>query len=184
MNYRPTAIFARFTYDLVRTLAVLMILVAMAAAAALVYARATGHMIYTIQSGSMSPVLRPGDAILVDRNPDSRLMVGDIVTFKTPEYPGVDVTHRLVHIDTNGDTLVTRGDAAAQDDKRIARDQVIGATQRIVPGVGYGFDFLRRPIGLAAALYGPVLLLAAGELRRLARHYDSRYYRLHSYFSQ
>ena len=173
----------RIVYAVIRALSLVLISGALLAAAGLAYARISGHAIYSVQSGSMSPAIERGDAVIVGKS-SADLGVGDIVSFTTPEYPGVIVTHRIMQIDKAAGRLITKGDVAGRADKPVPTGQVIGTTDRIVPYLGYGLDFLRRPAGLVVVLYLPAFVLASGELKRLARQYERRYYRLHTYFSR
>jgi signal peptidase I len=67
----------------------------------------------TIDTGSMRPILEPGDVAIMRPEPLSQLRVGQIVAFHPPGEPTVTVIHRVVTIDRHGRGAViqTKGDA-------------------------------------------------------------------------
>lgn len=83
-----------------------------------------------ITSGSMSPLIRAGDVVLLD--PSAPVETGSVITY--PRGDGLE-THRVV--DVGDDGYVTRGDAnGAPDRSPVAPDQVLGAGRLVVPLVG------------------------------------------------
>ena len=159
--------------------------VALGSAALIVYARYVHMEMLSVRSGSMYPAISTGDAVLIRQVPEQfgALQAGDIISFR--ESPGSDLilTHRFTGYDAKG-MLVMKGDANAQPDKPVLLSQLIGRVERIIPGAGYGLDFVRHPLGLLSAVYLPAVILAAGEIQRLGRHFEARYYRLHVYFDK
>lgn len=71
------------------------------------------------------------------------------------------------------------GDASSKLDKPVRPDQLVGRVERVLPLVGYGFDFIRQPVGLVVSVHIPALVLAGSEIQRLSRYYESRRYRLY-----
>ena len=89
---------------------------------ALSYFLKTSTPIAAITSGSMWPVLKQNDLILIKKIEDtSKIAVGDIVVYKNEN--GFTV-HRVVRKLTA--KLITRGDANNVDDSPIAYNQVEG----------------------------------------------------------
>jgi hypothetical protein len=78
-------------------------------------------------------------------------------------------------------TFVTKGDELSMVDPAIGASRIVGRVERIVPDAGYAIDVIRKPAGLVLAVHIPALILMYGEIRRLMRYYDSRWYRLQSY---
>jgi hypothetical protein len=74
-----------------------------------------------VTSGSMSPVLKPGDFVKMEFVPPERLQRGDIVVFQRD---GDLVTHRLVS--TNAHSYLTKGDALLFFDPLYDRTQLLG----------------------------------------------------------
>jgi signal peptidase I len=81
----------------------------------------TPYPLATITSGSMWPVLKENDLILMRGLSGKDAQIGMIIVYKNPQ--GFTI-HRLVKKD--GDKLVTRGDANNIDDTPIASADVIG----------------------------------------------------------
>jgi hypothetical protein len=53
---------------------------------------------------------------------------------------------------------------------------LVGRATAIAPGLGVVLDTLRRPIGLALAIYLPAALIVAAEVRRLGSTYARPFY--------
>ncbi len=157
------------------------LLVGTAAASALivVYAHGRGLTVLSVQTGSMRPAIRPGDAVLVRR--DVAIQVGDVITYRSLENPRAVITHRVVSIDRAIGQTITRGDALSSNDPAISSDRIVGRTEQVVPALGYDLDILRQPGGLMAAVYLPAVLLISDEIRRLVNHYGQSRYRLRAY---
>ncbi len=87
-----------------------------------------------VLSGSMAPLIRPGDVILVGSSSESAAP-GDIITFD--DGSGGLVSHRLIEEVDEG--YRTKGDANPVADSAIVpRDRVVGVGQLLVPYVGVG----------------------------------------------
>jgi signal peptidase I len=85
-----------------------------------------------ITSGSMTPLIRPGDVVVLD--PDAEIGPGSVVTVERG--PG-RVTHRVVSQRADG-TWLTRGDANASADRETVRSEdVVGVGRLVVPVIGY-----------------------------------------------
>ena len=94
-----------------------------------------GFYVFAVGSGSMEPVLKPGDLVIVRKACLDSIGVGDIVAYRSPEN-GVVVVHRVVAVD--GDALVTKGDANSEPDPfRVTGDMVLGKVVARVPLLGY-----------------------------------------------
>jgi hypothetical protein len=85
-----------------------------------------------ITSGSMAPLIRPGDVVVLD--PDAEIAPGSVVT--VDRGPG-RVTHRVVSQRADG-TWLTRGDANASADREpVHPEDVVGVGRLVVPVIGY-----------------------------------------------
>lgn len=93
---------------------------------------AWGWQPLVVTSGSMGPLIRPGDVVLVQPDPDD-VVLGSVVTFR-----GADdglVTHRVVEVTADG--YVTRGDANPVTDSTVVRrEDLVGRVRALVPWVG------------------------------------------------
>ena len=83
----------------------------------------TEYPIAAITSGSMWPVLKTGDLVLIKNIPRDELKVGDIIVWKNPK--GFTI-HRIIKLEA--DTLTTRGDANFIDDTPVEYSKVVGRT--------------------------------------------------------
>ncbi len=77
---------------------------------------------YTILSGSMEPILRFGDIVLVNTN-HRKAVEGDVIAFQSG---GNVVVHRVANVLDNG-AYITKGDANENEDfQPVEQDAVIG----------------------------------------------------------
>ncbi len=93
-----------------------------------------------VVSGSMSPLIRSGDVVMVDTEFESP-SEGSVAVFDSGD--GL-IIHRVVSVEPDGN-LITRGDANLQPDpKPVAREDLIGTGRLLIPHLG-----LIRTISLA-----------------------------------
>jgi signal peptidase len=124
--------------------------------------------VLTVMSGSMSPAIGVGDAIIIERVDPADIRVGDIITYAPREY-GIVITHRVVDIGVDGNFL-TQGDAVADVDiNPVKPDQVIGKHTATIPLLGYVFHYVRQPLGFFVMVILPAVLLVVCELRSIKR---------------
>ncbi|WP_440899357.1 signal peptidase I, partial [Actinosynnema sp.] len=84
-----------------------------------------------VTSGSMGPLVRPGDVVLLDPAPDREPLVGDVVVYSRSGAPSV--MHRVVGRDDDG-RYRTRGDANPTPDAApVAPEDVLGRVRGLVP---------------------------------------------------
>lgn len=131
----------------------------------------------SVQTGSMAPALRPGDAVAVRQVETADLKPGDVISFRSPADPGVVITHRIVRVGSADGiiTIITKGDSNASADQPLKPSLVIGRVERSLPNAGYLIDFIHSPAGLIAGVYLPAAFLVFGELRRLTAYYRPAY---------
>lgn len=155
-------------------LSVLVVVVLALAVAVVAVPKALGAVPLTVLSGSMEPVLSPGDVVVVRPVPADDLRIGDVVTFQPVSEDPSLVTHRVVGIGTTGGAVgsfTTRGDANGADDEPIVADQVVGRVAYSVPLVGHLTNASWGPTAVttaAAALigYGLLMLVLPDRTRR------------------
>lgn len=147
---------------------------------------ASGSRLLSVQSGSMVPAIKKGDLVAVQRTPTRDLRVGDVITYTSPDDPGVTYTHRIVAL--TGDMagrVVTKGDANEVADPAVYPAQIIGRVERVVPYAGFVVDAVRHPLGLLAIIYLPALLVIIAEIRSLTQYFSvqqrRQLYRVYSY---
>lgn len=144
---------------------------------------------FVVLSGSMQPVMSPGDAVVVSA-PGTGLGIpgvltgiglvdgfepgitrGDIITFRksSDETP---TTHRVVEVlDTErGEAYRTQGDANENPDSGLVRPrQVVGEVVLVLPYVGFVVEFADTQVGFVALVILPLALLATSEFYDIVR---------------
>jgi len=122
-----------------------------------------GYRLYAVQTGSMTPSVRPGDAVLV--RPTTSVRVGDVITFHPG--PNSTTTHRVFSITAEG--VQTKGDANRTPDFWHLRPaQIVGQVVAHIPRGGYVLFFFKQPTGslgvvafLLAVVFAWVLFFGA-----------------------
>lgn len=115
-----------------------------------------------VMSGSMSPAIRVGSVAFVRATDEVK--VGDIVTFKNPNDPSTNFTHRVISIEEG--KIKTKGDANnAPDSWELTQADVVGKFLFSIPLLGYAVHFARRPQGFIFLVIIPALLIIFSELR-------------------
>ena len=128
-------------------------------------------VILSVQSDSMEPVFRKGDAIILQKTPPTLLSPGDIVSYPHPDKADVIISHRVVSADAYTGKLITKGDANVAPDQVTSTLGVLGRVGYAVPKAGFVVDWLHSWQGLAVLVYLPVAALLAQELLRLGHQY-------------
>lgn len=93
----------------------------------------------TVLTGSMRPLIDPGDVVAVIPVDAATLKPGDIVTFQPDSDDPSLITHRIKSITEKADGelhILTRGDANNVDDEKILAEQIMGKVYYHVPLVG------------------------------------------------
>ena len=152
-----------------------MVVVAIAAFLLLaVGPRVFGYQTSTMLTGSMSPLINPGDVVVTVPTPISEIRVGDIITYHIPVEDHRVETHRVAEVLTNADSSTavrTKGDANSGVDPWTATLQ--GATvdrhALTVPFVGQAIRTLRQPFVLNTLMYGAPAVLVVGLLASIWR---------------
>jgi signal peptidase I len=137
-----------------------------------------------VQSGSMAPLIEPGDVTLTTGfSTEEATPLGRVITFEAPAgsaRPGL-VLHRIVAIDDDGQ-LVTAGDANANPDStRLSRSDIVGRAVVLVPLIGLPSLWLTTgqivPLGIWILLTLAALAVESRSLlstRRRHRAFGSR----------
>jgi len=126
----------------------------------------SGGRVYGVQTGSMSPLIVPGDAVIVRPVTPGSLRVGDIIAYRSAAEPAVVISHRLLAVNRQTATLTTKGDHNHQADASISEGQVMGRVVAIAPWFGAAASWLRKPLNLALCIVLPIAVVLFSELRR------------------
>jgi len=88
-----------------------------------------------IATGSMEPMIKPGDVILIKKTDDVKL--NDVVQFKRDD---ILIAHRIIDIveDDKGKSYRTKGDNnSAPDFELVKGEQIKGKVVKVVPKIGW-----------------------------------------------
>lgn len=115
------------------------------------YINFCGYTIFQVITGSMSNTINPQDIVIVKLTDDVK--TNDIITFRV----GKDfVTHRM--IGTEGDKIITRGDANNSQDAPITREVIIGKVVFIINNVAIWIKVIKEPIVIAAIIISIIVI--------------------------
>ena len=131
-----------------------------------------GSQGYVVLSGSMEPVMSPGDVVIIEDVPAEQIEKGDVITFgggggSTP------TTHRVIGVTEQDGTLAfeTKGDANEDaDSARVAPGDIQGKVMSVsgylfvIPLIGYVIRFAGTQTGFFALFAIPVALFVLNEI--------------------
>ena len=92
------------------------------------YVNIFGYSVFSTETGSMSPTMEIGDIVIVKIGEE--VQKEDIITYKKDNS---FITHRI--IETNGDSIIAKGDNNNTQDEPIKKDMVIGKVVSIINNV-------------------------------------------------
>jgi signal peptidase len=121
--------------------------------------RILGYQTSTMLTGSMSPMINPGDVVVSFPTPASELKVGDVITYAIPVQDQRIETHRVIEIIRNDDgttAVRTKGDANNGADPWTATLQKdsVDVHAATIPYLGTAIRSLREPAVLNTLMYG------------------------------
>lgn len=122
-----------------------------------------------VLSGSMEPSLSVGDLLIVV--PTDELGVGDVVVYTSS---GAAIVHRIIEIDTESGTAVTRGDANNASDDPIPLTAIKGKVVYAIPLLGYAVEAIKTPVATVALIALAIWLMEASFRQDRARGDDER----------
>lgn len=130
---------------------------------------------YVIVSGSMEPLIKVRDAVIVRRAIEEDIKIGDVVTYRStdPAFNGVLITHRVVSIDEkNGERVfVTKGDHNETIDRTpVSFSQIQGKVVMRVPKIGYIKYFLVDYYGWILAVVIPSIGVIVYDVIKLFKN--------------
>lgn len=125
-----------------------------------------GRSVLAVTSGSMSPTLGVGDAVVADVSvePDD-VTIGDVVVYTSPVRRDMVITHRVVDTRITDDgrrVFTTSGDAtSASDTAIVTEDRLIGRMSTRLPFVGLAMAGAANPVVPIAFTLAAVLARTA-----------------------
>jgi signal peptidase I len=130
----------------------------------------SGYRLAAVESGSMVPAFRIGDAVITKLIKSAGLHVGDVVSFASSEKRGAIISHRIIAINVAKGLLFTKGDYLTKPDTPIRNADVRSKVIGVVPHLGYAIDFSHQPPGIAC-LCLTLLAVVAYEFYRLGQQH-------------
>ncbi|GAA3309828.1 hypothetical protein GCM10017710_05050 [Arthrobacter ramosus] len=121
--------------------------------------RVLGYQTSTMLTGSMSPLINPGDVVVTVPVAVRDLKVGDIITYHIPVEDQRVETHRIIDLAVNSQgtaTVRTKGDANNGADPWTAALAAGQVDRQVftVPYLGNAIRALRDPVVLKVLMYG------------------------------
>ena len=138
-------------------LSTIVLIVLLAAAAVILVPMLLGYKEMAVLSGSMEPTIPVGSLVYVKPVEASELEAGDVCTYYLSDGETF-VTHRVLSIDADAQTLVTQGDANDTPDGDIQFSQVYGRADFHLPYLGIVIQNIRTPVGIMT-ICGVVMLV-------------------------
>ena len=126
-----------------------------------------------VLSGSMTPVMLPGDMIIVRSVEPNELSVGDVIAFKDPGgKPNTLITHRVISLEEGEERLFqTKGDANnAEDDFKVPASNVVGRLIFVIPFAGYLPETSKDKNIFLFTVILPAGLIILDEIRNLIKY--------------
>ena len=125
-----------------------------------------GWRAFVVESGSMEPRLRIGDAVLAAPDRDAQDLLGRITVFTDPDVADRTKVHRVTAVNTDG-TLTTKGDANPTVDPTVVpMDDVLGLGRLLVRYVGLPLVWVQTGQWIWLGLFLLSLLLAGLAISR------------------
>uniref|UniRef100_UPI003F49280F signal peptidase I n=1 Tax=Pseudarthrobacter oxydans TaxID=1671 RepID=UPI003F49280F len=152
----------------------LLVAAALAFLALAVGPRILGYQTSTMLTGSMSPLINPGDVVVTAPTPVDQIRVGDIITYHIPVEDQRVETHRVTEITANPDGTVsvqTKGDANNGVDPWLATIETDTVDRHVatIPYIGTAIRALRTPAVMNTLMYGAPAVLVLGVLTTIWR---------------
>lgn len=134
---------------------------------------------YVIVSGSMEPIIKVRDAVIVRRCEEKDVKIGDVVTYRSQDeaFYGILITHRVVNIEEkDGHKLyITKGDHNETIDRTpVNFSQIRGKVIMRIPKIGYLKYFLVEYYGWIIAIVVPSLGIIAYDIYKLFKNISKK----------
>jgi len=130
-----------------------------------------GLKIFSISTASMSPKLKVGDVILVQKTDYSKIKVGDVISYEgmTSEFKDKIITHQVEQIITENDRYIfyTKGIANPILDPAVYQEQVYGVVIHKIVIISIISRMMRNIFGFLFIVILPLSILFRAELKEL-----------------
>lgn len=134
---------------------------------------------YVIVTGSMEPLIKVQDAVIIKRAEVEDIKVGDVVTYRStdPSFYGILITHRVINIeDSNNEKIfITKGDHNNTIDRTPVKfNQIQGKVVMRVPKIGYIKYFLIEYYGWIIAVLVPSVAIISYDIVKLFKNVKNK----------
>lgn len=130
-------------------LSIIIIVMLACVAALLVVPKLFGMQGMAVLTGSMEPKIHVGAIVYVDKVDWDDIQVGDVVTYQLTA--DTYVTHRVVAINEDDQTVTTQGDANdSADSLPVPYSNIVGRMAFQIPYFGYVSIYSKTPLGITA----------------------------------
>ncbi|RHV38187.1 signal peptidase I [Ruminococcus sp. OM05-10BH] len=127
----------------------IILLVLAVLAGLLIIPKLMGYEEMAVLTGSMEPNYPVGSLIFVKEIEPDQLEVGDVITYRLNS--DTVVTHRIVEIDKEAQTVTTKGDAnSSNDGSPVPYSEIVGKAHFKIPYLGYVSMNIKTPKGIMA----------------------------------
>ncbi len=126
-----------------------------------------------VLSGSMSPLMLPGDMVVAESINPAELRTGDIITFQDPGgKPNTLITHRIISIKEGKERVFkTKGDANKEEDNFfVPASNVVGKLTFVIPFAGYLPEFSREKNLFYLTVILPAALIILDEIKTIVSY--------------
>lgn len=133
-----------------------------------------------VLSGSMTPLMLPGDVVVAKSVDPNELTVGDILTFRDPGgKPNIYVTHRIIALKEDKELIFkTKGDANnAEDDFNVTASKAVGKLVFVIPFVGYLPEITKDKNIFSLMVILPASLIIISEIWNIILYSNPRHAR-------
>lgn len=125
----------------------IILLVLAVLAGLLIIPKLMGYEEMAVLTGSMEPNYPVGSLIFVKEVDPNQLEVGDVITYRLDS--DTVVTHRIVEINKEEQTVTTKGDANnSNDGSPIPYSEIVGKAHFKIPYLGYVSMNIKTPKGI------------------------------------
>lgn len=115
----------------------------------LIIPKVMGYEEMAVLTGSMEPNYPVGSLIFVKEVDPENLKVGDVITYRLDE--DTVVTHRIVEINQEEQTVTTKGDANSDNDgSPVFYSNIVGKAHFNIPYLGFIAMNIKTPKGIIA----------------------------------
>ena len=136
-----------------------------------------GYGAAVVMSGSMEPVLKVGDLVIVKEVSESRkksirteiLKSGDVVIYDNGSSL---IIHRITDVLDNG-MYIMKGDANNTEDEPVEARNILGVLVKRISGIGDFLLVLKNPFVIAGLLTAAILIIEIGSAREKEQNSES-----------